>query len=106
MVGAKKKPAKPNMATREIASVRKWLGTYFPTSANPNGPMTDTPRAEPGKKKVAANNAVPICRPLLPRMLSIFGASHMELKRPKALHSSSKPKVASLTLSLIFKSGM
>jgi hypothetical protein len=31
--------------------VRKWLGTYFPTSANPNGPMTDTPRAEPGKKK-------------------------------------------------------
>ena len=42
--GAKKNPANPRTATREIASVRRWSGTFCPTNAKPKGPTTEMPR--------------------------------------------------------------
>ena len=80
--GAKKNPANPRTATREIASVRRWSGTFFPTNAKPKGPTTEIPRPKI-PNPIAAQNGVRAKAAKVPPAAATHVASMMTLVSEK-----------------------
>ena len=86
---------------------------FIKTSASPDAAPTMTIEtanctgvtAKPGNAKEIAKTAPEICMPRAPKIRSNRGAIHIELTKPKALHSNNNPKLASLTPNRIFTSG-